>query len=201
MQSSFPVLFALLGWLLVLSPAWSADVRRATAVRTEEEIRVDGVLDEEVWRTGPTIGELVQANPFAGQPPTEPTEVRIAYNDHTLYIAARCFYRDPKTIFTSTTARDAAFWNDDDFEINLDTFHDRRNAYFFAVNAAGAMTDGRVIENRNVDIELGRHLERQDQDRRPGMDRGVRHPLQDAVLQSGREYLGIQRRTDRVADE
>ncbi len=110
------------------------------------------MLDEEVWRTAPIIGELIQANPFAGQPPTEPTEVRIAYNDHTLYFGVRCFYRDPKTIFASTTGRDAKFWYDDDFEIVLDTFHDQRNAYFFATNAAGAMTDGRVIENRNVDI-------------------------------------------------
>ena len=33
----------------------------------------------------------------------------------------------------------------------LDTFHDRRNAYYFMVNATGAMTDGRVIENRSAE--------------------------------------------------
>ncbi len=57
----------------------------------------------------------------------------------------------PKTIFTSTLTRDNRAFTDDEFELVLDTFHDRRNAYFFMVNAGGAMTDGRVIENRPAD--------------------------------------------------
>jgi len=152
LQSSSHIFFVLLGWLLILEPAWAAEARRAKTVRTQEQIRVDGVLDEEIWSTAPPIGDLIQANPFSGQAPTEPTEARIAFNDYTLYIGARCFYRDPKTILSSTMARDAVIRYDDDFEIHIDTFHDRRNAFFFAVNPAGAITDGRVSENRNVDI-------------------------------------------------
>jgi hypothetical protein len=152
MQVLFLTVVAMLWLVAACSAAQAAEARRATAVRSEEQIRVDGVLDERVWQTAPPIGELIQANPFAGGRPTEPTDVRIVYNDHTLYVGARCFYRDPSTIFASTTARDAKFWYDDDFEIVFDTFHDQRNAYFFAANAAGAMTDGRVIENQNVDI-------------------------------------------------
>ena len=106
MQSYLSFMSALFGLLLLLPPAWSADVRRTTAVRTSEKIRIDGVLDEEVWRNTEPIGKFVQADPFPGKDPTEPTEVRIAYGEESLYIAVRCFERDPKTIFTSTLTRD-----------------------------------------------------------------------------------------------
>jgi hypothetical protein len=151
MQFCKPILSALPGLLLILSPTWSADTRRTTAVRTSEKIRIDGVLDEDVWKHSATIGEFIPVL-FPGRPPTEPTEVRVAYNDQSLYIAVRCFDSSPKTIFASTLTRDASFWTDDDIEIVLDTFHDHRNAYFFAVNSAGAMTDGKIVENYNNDI-------------------------------------------------
>jgi hypothetical protein len=143
------------GLLLALSPAWCAEARRATAVRTSEQIRVDGVLNEDVWKNAPTIGDFLQTIPFPGEKPTERTEIRVAHNDRSLYFGVRCFISNPKTIFTSALARDARFWWDDDIEVALDTFHDGRNGYFFAANEAGAMTDGRIVENRNVDTNWG----------------------------------------------
>jgi len=136
----------------ILTPAWAAEVRRTKVLRTTEPMRIDGVLDESVWINGETIGDLIQADPFPGKPPTERTEVRLARNEKALYIAARCFDRDTKKLFTSTMLRDAQFYTDDGLEIVIDTFHDLRNAYYFSVNAVGAMTDGKVIENRGADL-------------------------------------------------
>ncbi len=149
MRHYLPVLSVLVGWLLLAPSIWCAEARRATALRTTERIRVDGVLDEAVWQNSPPIGELIQADPFPGKPATERTEVRVAYNDDALYIAIRCFDSAPETIFTSTMARDGSVFSDDAAIVAVDTFHDHRNGYVFATNAAGALNDARVTDGRN----------------------------------------------------
>ena len=68
----------------------SSDGRRTlTAVRATTPITVDGVLDEAVWQTaaGRPTG-FVQSDPLEGQPATEATEVRVAFDDDYLYIGA-----------------------------------------------------------------------------------------------------------------
>ncbi len=143
---------AFLGVFVLAAPVWSADVRRAAALRTTEHIRVDGILDEAVWTNAPVIGELIQGLPFSGKAPTERTEVKVVYSKDALYVGVRCFDSSLKSIFTSTMTRDNEFWNDDFVSVSLDTFHSRRNAYVFGVNAAGAYADGLVVENRAPDM-------------------------------------------------
>ena len=138
--------------LLVAVPAWSAEVPHARVIRTEDRIRVDGVLDEEVWRVNKPIGPFTQAEPDEGQPPREPTDVWLAYNDRALYIAVWSHDREPDKIFTTTKARDARPFDDDSLEIVIDTFLDRRNGYYFQINAAGSISDGRIVENRLADV-------------------------------------------------
>ncbi len=146
------VLRATLVLTVIASAAWAADVRRARVVRTTQPIRIDGVLDEEVWRNTPPIGEFIQADPFPGKAPTEQTEVRLAFDDDALYIAVRCLDRDPSKILSTTMARDGRPFDDDNLEIVLDPFHDRRSGYYLQLNAAGSMSDGRIIENRLADV-------------------------------------------------
>jgi hypothetical protein len=138
--------------LLSVAPARGAEVPRASVVRTTERIRLDGVLDEGVWRTNPPIGPFLQAEPDEGKPPREPTDVWLAYDDRALYIAVRSHDREPAKIFTTTKARDARPFDDDSLEIVIDTFLDRRNGYYFQLNAAGSLSDGRIVENRLTDV-------------------------------------------------
>jgi len=138
--------------VLAVAPAWGADIPRARVIRTADRIRVDGVLDEEVWRTNQPIGPFTQAEPDEGQPPREATDVWLAYNDRALYIAVRSHDREPDKIFTTSKARDARPFDDDSLEIVIDTFLDRRNGYYFQINAAGSLSDGRIVENRLTDV-------------------------------------------------
>ena len=46
----------------------------------ERTIRVDGVLDEAFWSTLDPVSDFVQRDPVDGAFPSEPTEVRIAYD-------------------------------------------------------------------------------------------------------------------------
>ena len=137
------LLFALFAAL-----ASPADVRHTRVTRISEKISIDGILDEAAWRGIEPLGEFVQALPYPGKPPTEQTEVRLAYDTNALYIAVRCLGSPPDTLLSTTMARDGNTYTDDNIEIVIDPFHDRRNGYYFMVNPAGAMTDGLIVGNR-----------------------------------------------------
>ena len=128
------------------------DGRRAlTAVRVTTPITVDGVLDEEVWRTAPPADQFVQSDPLEGQPATETTDVRVAFDDDYLYIGALCHDSDPRHIVVNDIRKDFAGTEQDIFEVLLDTFEDRRNGFVFATNAAGARADTQIAnEGRDV---------------------------------------------------
>jgi hypothetical protein len=125
--------------------------RTLTAVRVATPVVIDGVLDEEVWRTAPPAAGFVQSDPLEGQPATEATEVRVAFDDDYLYIAAVCHDGDPAHIVVNDIRKDFAGAEQDIFEVLLDTFEDRRNGFVFATNAAGARADTQIAnEGRDV---------------------------------------------------
>jgi len=149
---AWPRVAVLAAGLLVAAGLEAGDARRADAVRVQENIRVDGVLDEAVWQQAPTIGDFVQSEPNPGQPPSEQTEVRVAYTDSALFIAVYSKDSEPGRILATEMARDGALYNDDNIQILIDTFDDGRNAYYFQTNPLGALVDGRITENRTEDI-------------------------------------------------
>lgn len=122
------------------------------AYRTREDIRIDGALSEAVWQAAPPIGELVQREPRPGQPASEPTEVRVAYNDDALFIAVRCRDSQPDRLRATQMQRDGSLLYDDYLQLLLDTYHDRRNAYYFATNPAGVMVDGTISDNNVANL-------------------------------------------------
>jgi hypothetical protein len=131
----------------------AADVRQAAVHRVAGKIQVDGILNEPEWRDNPNIGDFVQNVPHSGEPPTEATQVWLAYGKDALYIAVRCYDRSPRQIVATEMRRDADLDDNDNVEIVLDTYHDHRSAYYFATNAVGALVDGRITENQDPRME------------------------------------------------
>jgi hypothetical protein len=119
----------------------------ATSTRTSTAPRIDGRLDDEAWRAARPIGELVQLEPALGVAPSEASDIRFLHDDEHLYMAVRCFDREPRAIVSTTRERDAFLDVDDRVEIVFDTFHDRRNAFFFQINAAGSKGDALLTNN------------------------------------------------------
>jgi len=116
-------------------------------------IRIDGILDEPQWKENPSAIRLTQVEPHPGQPPTETTNIWLAYSQDALYISVFCEDREPGRIITTEMRRDAILQDNDNLEIILDTHHDHRNAYYFSTNPAGALVDGRVTENQIAAME------------------------------------------------
>lgn len=121
------------------------------ALRITDPIRVDGRLDDEAWRRAPVAKDFIQSEPREGQAATEPTEVMIAFDDQYLYIGARMRDSDPAREIVNDIRKDFREDDQDDFEVIIDTFRDRRNGYVFIVNPAGGRVD-RQIANEGREI-------------------------------------------------
>jgi len=119
-----------------------------------ESIVLDGRLDDAVWTRAQAAGDFVQQDPDNGTPATEPTEVRIAYDDNNLYIGVICFDSDPDAWLGYQRRRDESLTADDRFIWTIDTYLDARTAYYFEMNPSGLMGDalqGVNVNNRQWD--------------------------------------------------
>ena len=122
----------------------------ARATRTTGAIRLDGVLDEPDWSQGEAITSFTQRYPAEGAGASLPTEVHILFDDEHLYIGARLGDDDPDRIVAREMKEDSRLEADDAFAVYLDTFHDRRNGFFFQTNPLGARADALIFdEGRN----------------------------------------------------
>ena len=107
--------------------------------RLDQPIHLDGRVDEEAWDAVPIL-PMVTNWPSFGQPPSERTEIRIAYDDTYLYVAGRCF-DDPELIQASTFKRDKGGMMVDMVGLGLDTFTDNENLLAFIVTPTGSRVD------------------------------------------------------------
>ena len=120
------------------------------AVRLTEPLRFDGRLDEDIYRTVPPIDGFLQQVPQEGAPATEPTEMWVFFDEENVYVAARCLDSQPGRITANELRRDSnGIFQNDNFGVVLDTFHDQRNGFYFQTNAIGALRDAAVSEAGN----------------------------------------------------
>jgi len=96
------------------------------------------------------VRDFVQYEPREGEPASQKTTAYLAYDDKNLYVGFLCEDNEPELIRAHVTRRDA-IGGDDNVGVVIDTYHDRRRAYAFAVNAHGIQEDSRVEERRGED--------------------------------------------------
>src|SRR6185503_6129877 len=120
---------------------------RATVARAKARIIIDGILNEPDWLDTPPVGEILQRDPHPGEKASEKTELKLLYDDENLYIGVTCYDSEPKRIIGTQMERDADLSSDDRIELLIDSFHDLHNAFYFSTNPLGALVDGLIIEN------------------------------------------------------
>ncbi len=130
-------------------------IRTAQAVRVEHGPKLDGTLDDPLWRQTTPVSNFLQREPFEGQPPTERTEVRVLYTRGEVYFGITCFDSAPSKIVATELRRDVSQELDDYFEVVIDSAHDRRNAYVFQTNPLGTQRDALITEEQPTDTSSG----------------------------------------------
>jgi len=108
--------------------------------RVETPVKVDAILDEDVWRKAVKIDANIEVSPGENIPAPVKTEVLLAYSETHLYAAFRAYDPNPSEILAYFTDRDN-FYSDDWVGLILDTFNDQRRSYEFFCNPFGVQGD------------------------------------------------------------
>ena len=136
--------------VLLAAPALADDVPRAKAVRRTGSIAIDGKLDEAAWAAAPHHTNFTQRFPHDGAKATLETKFAVLYDDHAIYVGVWAHDPEPSQIRRLLTRRDVAI-NADTIAVGIDSYHDRRTAYVFQLNAAGVQSDTLLFDDSNAD--------------------------------------------------
>ncbi|MGA0444626.1 MAG: DUF5916 domain-containing protein [Flavobacteriaceae bacterium] len=129
------------GLLLFLSTmAFGQDVPKMLASFTNYNILIDGSPSEEVWNTAEVATTRWQHFPTESQSISQPTEVRILYDEKNLYILCKAYSVTNKYI-TPSLRRDFSGGASDKINFVIDTYSDGINAYMFGSNPFGVKSD------------------------------------------------------------
>jgi hypothetical protein len=131
--------------------AAKADDGQLRAIKLSHPVDIDGKLTETVWRTTLPFSQFKQKEPHQGEPPSEKSEVWVAYDDNALYIAARLYDSQPDSIIALLSRKDNLN-NADWFGVFIDPYLDRRTGNYFVVGPAGSVGDG-VLYNDDWDSD------------------------------------------------
>lgn len=121
------------------------------AVRVQETPKIDGILDEEIWKNAPIASDFIQNSPNPGNQPSQKTEVRVLYDNTAMYIGATMYDVSKDSIMRQLSQRDEEE-NTDLFAVFIDTYKDGQSGYGFVVHPTGVQWDARYSQAQGQDV-------------------------------------------------
>lgn len=121
-------------------PASPATSETFVVPRLNGPIDLDGRVDEPAWDAIEPL-PLITHWPSFGDAPSEPTEIRLAYDDAYIYVSCRC-YAPPEAVFAASFKRDLNTLGTDYLALGLDTYNDNTTGVGFWASPTGSRTDG-----------------------------------------------------------
>src|SRR3989441_5731340 len=121
-------------------PPTSPSATTAIAQRATTAPTIDGKDNDDVWRVAPVISGFRQFRPVEDAEPSVRTEAKVAYDDHNFYVFVRAFDPHPDSIAKLLARRDVRICCDQ-IKIMIDSYHDRRSGFEFAVSPGGVKRD------------------------------------------------------------
>ena len=139
------IILPLLYFLLLSIPILGQEGQKETlAIKTDESIIIDGLLNESIWEKAPDAYTFIQLRPDRKDPKKIKTSVKILYDDNCVYFGFLCYDTEPDKIVPGTIIIDGNLRGTDSIYILIDTFFDTKNFYYFATNYIGTKSDGTI---------------------------------------------------------
>jgi uncharacterized protein DUF5916/cellulose/xylan binding protein with CBM9 domain len=132
------------------TPASSPSATRTIATRAMQPPVLDGRDDDEVWRLARPITEFQEFDPDEGKPARFATVAKVAYDAHNFYVFVRAFDPEPQKLQRILARRDVRPPTDQ-LKIVIDSYHDRRSGYEFAVSPSGVKRDYAIYNDTQED--------------------------------------------------
>jgi 3',5'-cyclic AMP phosphodiesterase CpdA len=123
-----------------------------TAKYTRWIPKIDGKLDDSLWKRPSTVNNLMYPDLSGSAVPK--TQIWIAYDEKNLYVAWQCEEEDMKNLIARQTERDSYVWNDDCLELFLDPSKDHKIYYQFDINPLGTIYDGTGFGDRTFNANV-----------------------------------------------
>ena len=123
----------------------------ASAARADAPPAIDGIDREDVWRTAPAMTDFRVYDPTVNGTPSMQTEARFAYDARNLYVFVRAFDPRPDSIVSLLSRRDVKTTSDQ-IKVMVDSYHDKRSGFEFAVNPAGVKRDYATYDDSREDV-------------------------------------------------
>ena len=111
-------------------------------------MNVDGVLDEQAWRSSEIATDFIQNTPIAGANSIRKTEVKLLYDDNAIYIGATMY--DEIDSMTRTLSQRDDLGNADWFGVVIDPYNAGTIGFAFLVTSAGVQVD-ELHDVENID--------------------------------------------------
>ncbi|MFL5468585.1 MAG: DUF5916 domain-containing protein, partial [Gemmatimonadaceae bacterium] len=133
------------------APASALARASAAAVAAPQAPVIDGRDDDAAWKSAPPIRGFRVFDPKENGDPTFETEARITYDPQNLYVFVRMFDPHPDSIVSLLSRRDVKTQSEQ-VKVMIDSYHDRRTGYEFAVNPAGVKRDYYTYDDSREDV-------------------------------------------------
>lgn len=131
---------AILIFLFVLSFLGAYAQQSYLTKRISEKIELDGLLNEDAWRSVDPATNFITSYPGFGEKTKYTSEVFMVYDDDAIYIAGRFTDPSPDSINYSLSQRDDV-GNADWFKVLIDPYAKGVSGFSFSVTAAGVEID------------------------------------------------------------
>jgi hypothetical protein len=122
----------------------------AVALRAPAPPAIDGRDHDPIWAGAAVITEFREFTPVEDGDPRFRTEARVAYDARNLYVFVRAFDTAPDSILRLLSRRDVRT-SSDQIKVVIDSYHDRRSGFEFAVNPAGVKRDFAIYNDGDED--------------------------------------------------
>jgi hypothetical protein len=137
----------LLFFIAIISFAASAQTKTYKANRITTPPRIDGEIEDDVWKGLTVATDYTMSDPVEGDKPTYRTEVKIAYDNTAIYICAQMFDPHSDSIFHELGNRDEGnSLRADNIRIGFDTYNTQQDCYVFHLTASGVQSDERCSD-------------------------------------------------------
>ena len=126
--------------------------KKLQAQRLIGSIKIDGVLDDEAWKTAPVAKDFIEYRPKPGAPEdyNNRTEVYILYDNTSIYVGGYCHEKNAASISKELAGRDLVGSNDF-VGIIFDTYNDKINGSGFYVTPLGEQYDAKYSNTNGED--------------------------------------------------
>jgi hypothetical protein len=121
----------------------TAQQKQFTVKYIESPIKIDAVLDEAPWALAEPAKDFWQYFPSDNRQAIQQTEIRMLFDDKTLYVGIKVNAKDKNYIIPSLR-RDFRASGNDNISLIFDTFNDGNNAFFFGTNPQGVLREALI---------------------------------------------------------